>query len=223
MEGMNSWQATDEQLIERARNGDQNALQELWQTHRRWVAAIILAHRPRSIELEDLLQEVVVRLISKVHTLREARAFRPWLRQIALNVCRGAGRSVRPTLRFASQLRHDDAADDRPRTGDGGRISEPEGETIDPAEYVGLQEAARRLLEQAMTLPMTYREPLILRCVRCLSYQQISELLDLPLTTIETRLARARRMLRDELSTGDETQAASPEVNGRSGRGAHEG
>ena len=46
---------------------------------------------------------------------------------------------------------------------------------------------------------MTYREPLLLRCVRALSYQQISEVLDLPITTVETRLARARRMLREEV------------------------
>ena len=43
------------------------------------------------------------------------------------------------------------------------------------------------------------REPLLLRCVRGLSYQQISTILELPVTTIETRLARARRMLREEM------------------------
>jgi len=49
------------------------------------------------------------------------------------------------------------------------------------------------------TLPPEYREPLVLRCVRSLTYQQISEILNLPVTTIETRLARARRMLREEV------------------------
>jgi len=56
-----------------------------------------------------------------------------------------------------------------------------------------------------LTLPPEYREPLLLRCVRALTYQQISEILDLPVTTIETRLARARRMLRAEI--GDEVFA----------------
>jgi RNA polymerase sigma-70 factor (ECF subfamily) len=54
-------------------------------------------------------------------------------------------------------------------------------------------------MEQALTLPPEYREPLLLRCVRALSYQQISEILELPVTTIETRLARARKMLREEV------------------------
>jgi hypothetical protein len=49
----------------------------------------------------------------------------------------------------------------------------------------------------AMTIPEGYREPLLLKCVRGLSYRAISELLGLPETTIETRIARGRRMLRD--------------------------
>jgi RNA polymerase sigma-70 factor (ECF subfamily) len=54
-------------------------------------------------------------------------------------------------------------------------------------------------MEQVLSLPPEYREPLLLRCVRSMTYLQISEMLDLPVTTIETRLARARRMLRDEV------------------------
>ncbi len=190
---MGSWQESDEPLIERARRGDRAALQELWRAHRRWVAAIILAHRPRSVELDDLLQDVAVKLLAKIHTLREARAFRPWLRQIAVNVCRGVGRSARSGLRIASEERRDEEGHLA------GQVGEPPDRGLGPAETVERDEAARRLLEQALTLPPAYREPLILRSLRAMSYQQISEILDLPLTTIETRLARARRMLREEL------------------------
>ena len=63
-------------------------------------------------------------------------------------------------------------------------------------------------MRQALSLPLAYREPLMLRCVRAMSYQQISDVLDLPVTTIETRLARARRMLREELG---EAEPSAPE------------
>ena len=43
--------------------GDIGAQQELWRAHRRWVAAIILAHRPRSVEVDDLMQEVALKLV----------------------------------------------------------------------------------------------------------------------------------------------------------------
>ena len=67
------------------------------------------------------------------------------------------------------------------------------------------RDAAQRLLAQVLSLPGEYREPLLLRCVRSLSYQQISLILDMPVTTVETRLARARRMLREEV--GEEVAA----------------
>ena len=186
-------QNPDEQLVQSARRGDREAQQELWRAHRRWVAAIILAHRPRTVEVEDLLQDVAVRFVSKIHTLRDPRAFRPWLRQIALNVCRGAARSAKTLLRFAGPFR-----DDTDQV-DPGSISEPVSPDRDAPHQLAQLDAAQRLLEQALSLPMTYREPLLLRCIRALSYQQISEVLDLPITTVETRLARARRMLREEV------------------------
>ncbi len=183
--------AVDEQLIERARKADRAAQHELWRAHRRWVAAIILAHRPHSAELEDLLQDVAVKFIDKIHTLRDPGAFRPWLRQIALNICRGAARSTRPTLHLGPAAGSDDEREP-------GRVAEPAGdETTD--SLVERWDAARRLMDQALSLPVAYREPLLLRCLRSMSYQQIGEVLGLPVTTVETRLARARRMLREEV------------------------
>ena len=199
--------SVDEQLIERARDGHRVAQQELWRVHRRWVAAIILAHRPRSVEVEDLLQDVAVKFIDKLHTLREARAFRPWLRQIALNVCRGAARSSRTTLRLG-QCRED---------GDGrdiGTIAEPASDDADVQLCAEQRDAAGRLLQQALGLPVAYREPLLLRCLRSMSYQQISDVLDLPVTTVETRLARARRMLREELRQLDVSFDDRTDLNG---------
>lgn len=137
------------------------------------------------------MQDVAVKLISKIHTLREPGAFRPWLRQVAINACRGAARSSRSALHFDSADRSHEGA------GEPGRVAEPA--TGDGRrEALEESDAAHRLLEQALSLPMAYREPLLLRCVRSMSYQQICETLDLPITTIETRLARARRMLREE-------------------------
>ena len=205
---MGSRHSVDEQLVERARDSDRVAQQELWRAHRRWVAAIILAHRPRSVEVEDLLQDVAVKFIDKLHTLREAGAFRPWLRQITLNVCRGAARSWRTTLRLG-QARDDGEGRDA------GTVAEPAGGAIDIQQDAEQRDAAARLMQQALGLPIAYREPLLLRCLRSMSYQQISDALELPVTTIETRLARARRMLRDELreldvSADDHTLRTNP-------------
>ena len=186
-------QRTEERLIERARGGDGRAQQNLWRAHRRWVAAIVLAHRPRTVDVDDLMQEVAVKFISRLETLRDARAFRPWLRQIVINICRGAARSERPALRLAENGRSDDA----PR--EIGRAAMPAAPGASPSQISARRDAARYVLDQALTLPPEYREPLLLRCIQALTYQQIGAILDMPVTTVETRLARARRMLREEV------------------------
>ena len=188
------------QLVKQAQAGDPAAQQELWKANSRWVAAIVLAHRPRTIEVDDLMQDVAVKLVSRIDTLREASAFRPWLRQIVINVCRGAARAQKQTLRLA------DASDDLADSGVRDSVSVPESNSGISTEDMARRDAASHLLQQAMTLPTEYREPLLLRCVQSLTYQQISDILNLPITTIETRLARARRMLREELAqeVGDE-------------------
>jgi RNA polymerase sigma-70 factor (ECF subfamily) len=203
-------QITQERLITRARSGDRSAQQELWRAHRRWVAAIILAHRPQAIEVDDLMQDVAVKFVSKIPTLRDASAFRPWLRQIVLNVCRGTARGMRPTLHLA----HAESGDDGHLAP--GLVSPPMDSADTSEQIVNRNDAARRLMDQALTLPPEYREPLLLRCVRNLTYQQISEMLDLPVTTIETRLARARRMLREEVGDLDDAPSPRPRVATRS-------
>jgi len=180
-----------ERIVARACDGDRAALEALWRDHRRWVAAIVLAHRPRSVEVDDLMQEVAVKFVAKIDTLRDPGAFRPWLRQIVLNACRGAARQLKPTLRLADSRDEDEHGAFTP-------ASEQSRETA-AERRVGLSDTAERVLERALTLPPEYREPLLLRCIQSLTYQQIGEILELPVTTVETRLARARRMLREEV------------------------
>ena len=161
-------------------------LEALWHDHRRWVGAVLLAHKPREAELEDLLQEVAMIFVTRVHELRDAGALRPWLRTVAINVARMDGCRVR--LRRAAlrplQDEHTQLAD--PAHARDRRASEARAE-------------AQAALAAANALPEEYREPLLLRCVRGLSQKQIATTLGLPETTVETRLARARRLLRERL------------------------
>ena len=71
------------------------------------------------------------------------------------------------------------------------------GLTAAPNEGDGHDGEVQRMLSLAMELPETYREPLMLRAVRGLSSRQVGEILDLPIATVDTRVCRARRMLRE--------------------------
>jgi RNA polymerase sigma-70 factor (ECF subfamily) len=167
--------------------GDADAVQRVWMENRRWVAAVILAHKPREAELEDLLQDVAMTFVRTIGKLRDQATLKPWLRTVAINAARAAGRTTKRRRRVMG-----------PRVEDVEPGLHGEGaETCGAAEAVAQGEQACRLTRLAATLPDGYREPLILKCVRGMSYRQIGELMGLPETTIETRIARGRKMLRE--------------------------
>lgn len=153
----------------------------LWEENRRWVASLIAAHKPTSADLEDLLQDVAATLVARAHTIRDEGAARGWLRVVAVNAARAAGRRV--TRRGEHRRQVIDEGDPSLAAG------------LDPSE-----EAMERELRQRLhALPPTYREPLMLRAVRGLPANVIGEVLGLSEAAVNTRLARARRMLRGTL------------------------
>lgn len=185
--------------------GSTDALREVWQQHRRWVAGVLLAHKPRDVDLEDLLQDVALSLVKRIGDLRDPAAVRPWLRQIAINAARASGRreQVRRPERRGLRLASADAS--------GTPYLDPAApSTASSITSEGHEEGAR-LLSLARQLPEGYAEPLILRCVRGMSYREIGRVLDLPETTVETRIARARRMVRElvALAANPQTTPAS--------------
>lgn len=160
--------------------GDREAISAIWILHRRWVAAVILAYKPREDDLEDLLQEVAMSLVSKISTVRDPRHVRAWLRTVAINAARASARTrqARPQLRL---------------------VGTPEQEKVEPAidESIVRDEESRRILSLVANLPDDYREPLMLRALHGMRSKQIAAVLELPEATIDTRISRARRMLRE--------------------------
>ena len=161
--------------------GDAQAIRRVWNDNRRWVAAVLLAHKPRWADLDDLLQEVAVALVRKVSEVRDPAALKPWLRTVAMNAALASARSGRKRARDTG------IEDDNTYMG---RSIRPE---VDSEE----REEGRRLMALAERLPDGYREPLLLKALHDLSYREIGAILGLPETTIETRIARGRRMLRE--------------------------
>ncbi|MBA4038743.1 MAG: hypothetical protein C0468_00155 [Planctomyces sp.] len=161
----------------------------LWDRQRRLVATILLAHKPAEADLDDLMQDVASAVVAKLDTLSDAGAFVPWLRTIAVNAARASGR--RWTVRRRSLARGLDPHDGEALGRAGGAVDQGS------ADSSAAREEGARLMRLAQELPDGYREPLLLRVVHDLSYAQIGAILDLPETTVETRIARGRRMLRE--------------------------
>lgn len=189
-------------LLGRAREGDRPALAQLWDQNRRWVAVVLLAHKPAETDLEDLMQDVAMTLVTRLGDVRDDRGFRGWLRMVAVNAARAAARSA-GVRRKVRRLDLHDLEERAAATRSGVGSGHAGGDAI-RAESLGRRaegcapsEDAARLLQLSLELPEEYREPLLLKSLQSLSYRQIGLLLDLPETTVETRITRARRMLRD--------------------------
>lgn len=178
-----------------AMHGDMQAVQALWQEHRRWIAAVILAYKPRSEDLEDLLQEVAMTMVAKIKSVREESNVRAWLRTVAINAARAAGRFERARpVRLLSGL---------------------EGERLEQScERAAPDDGRDGVLERVAQLPEAYREPLMLKAVHGMRSRQIAQIMGIPQATVDTRISRARRMLRE----GGTHQAQNePALNGQTG------
>ncbi len=189
-------------LVARAVAGEAEAVQELWREHRRWVAAVILAHKPREADVEDLLQDVAMTFVRSIGQLRDHATLKPWLRTVAINAALASGRQA-TRRREGMAWKVGSSGNTQPGEAGGGP-----GERS-PDDSAGSTEESRRVLLLAERLPDGYREPLILKCVRGMSYREIGVMMDLPETTVETRIARGRRMLR-ELASQKATEPPTP-------------
>ncbi len=183
-----------------AMRGDRAAMQTLWCQHRRWIAAVLLVHKSAGDQVEDLLQDVAMTFVTKIGSVRDPGSIRAWLRTVAINAARASARSAkaRPWQRTSDAAHAAPAAD----------ASRPQD--------VALDEEAARLLSLVSQLPDAYREPLTLRAVHGLRGKHIASILGLADATVETRIARARRMLREQMESrerGGAQASVTPVLN----------
>jgi RNA polymerase sigma-70 factor (ECF subfamily) len=132
-------------------------------------------------DAEDVLQEAMMRAYRYFDSLRGEP--RPWLLAIVRNACFTWLRSNRPA-EIAASLEDE---------------KEPASEEDGPEALVA-RDVDRRLLNEAISaLPAQFREALVLRELEDLSYKDIARITDVPIGTVMSRLARARRLLGDSM------------------------
>ncbi len=172
-------------VIEAVQQGDQQALGELIERHGRWVRGLVYAQLGDVAATDDVLQQVWLRVWQQARSLRDPRTWRAWLCRLARNAAYDERR----------RRRRREAVE----TSDAGTAGNRDSATEVPAAMEAA-ERQRTVLRALRGLPTIYREPMVLRHLEGWSYQQIAEVLDLPAATIETRLVRARRLLREALA-----------------------
>lgn len=169
--------------VARAQQGDRLAAEWLIREHEGWVRSAIYAVTGRADIVDDIAQQVWMRVWERLGTLEDPGRLRPWLyttaRNTAIDVCTAERR--RRQLAGAGEI---------------GEVADGDG---DPFRAVAGDELKDVLVQAVRALPALYREPFVLRHLEGWGYAEIGDVLELPADAVETRLVRARRMLREML------------------------
>jgi RNA polymerase sigma-70 factor, ECF subfamily len=161
-------------LVAAARDGDRAAFGQLYARYARMVHGILLARAPRG-EVDDLVHDAFLTALRRLDTLRDLRAFGPWLAMIARNRATDYHRRAPATAELPDEL-------------PGGDVH-PEGQ-------------AMQVLAAIRSLPEAYREPLILRLVEGMTGPEIAERTGLTAGSVRVNLHRGLQQLRARLARG---------------------
>jgi RNA polymerase sigma-70 factor (ECF subfamily) len=174
----------EELLVKRAKRGDVSAFSELVRRYERYVLNLVYRTLGRSEDAEDIAQEAFVKAFLNIKKFKEESKFSTWLSKIVINLCMD---KIREKANKEENLE------------EGVWLTIPQSSYYSPEETVERLEIQEWIKKAVMSLPEDLRIVFVLREFEDLSYQEISEMLDIPIGTVESRLYRARMKLRSLL------------------------
>ena len=190
---------TDEELVRRFKNGDTGAFSTLLDRYQDRVYSLCLRWLSDAQEAEEVAQEVFVSIFRALHGFRGESKLSTWVFRVATNHCR----NHRLHLQRRARNRHEPLEGTNPEAPDR-QLPHPGPGTDRGAMR---SEASQTLLQAIEGLEEGHRAVVLLRDVQDLSYEEISDILDLPTGTVKSRLHRARtelaRRLRARLGPED--------------------
>jgi RNA polymerase sigma-70 factor (ECF subfamily) len=157
-------------LIRAVLAGDHDKYGRLYSLYAPLVHGILLARVPRS-DAEDLLQDIFLHALRKLHTLRDPNAFGPWIGMIARNRAMDFHRKSRETVELPEDLKGGDSTETK----------------------------AAEILEIIRSLPDAYRETLVLRLVEGMTGPEIASRTGLTAASVRVNLHRGMKLLRAKL------------------------
>ena len=178
--------SADIAAVEAVIAGDRARFRELVDRHQHRVYVTVFRIVGREAEAEDLTQQAFLEGFTALGRYDRKRSFLTWLLRIAVNNCKDFLKSHK---RRETSLRLD--------TDGHGALHA--GHVPGPHQATEAYRQAARIEQALTTLDDKYRVPVVLRDVQGLSYAEIREVLDLPLTTLKMRVVRGREQLQGML------------------------
>ena len=192
----------DSLLVAKAKKGDWSAFEQLfWRYHEK--VYTFTWHFLQSRELaEDVTQDTFVKAWESLHSLKSNDAFQAWLHQIARRLCLD---TLRKRAWETSVSEFNVPADQQISEDGEGEVElflagVESTDSLDPEEVVIENERKRAVHEAIAQLSPPLREVVVLHYLEGLSVDEVAKVLSVPIGTVLSRLARARKALRRTLA-----------------------
>ncbi len=185
---LNKKAITDEQLIARFQKGDVQAFEMLVRRYKNQLVNYVYRFVGTRSDAEDIVQETFLRVFKNKHYYKEIAKFSTWVYTIAGNLAktelrRRKRRKIFSVSNFVNENRDYDIPDED---------HNPEREVDGTIKEDLIQKAIEKLTPK-------FREVILLRDVQGFAYEEISQILNIPLGTVKSRVNRGRLRLQDDL------------------------
>lgn len=176
--------------INQVLKGNQNAFGDIVDLFKDKVFQLCYRMLGNRHEAEDLAQEAFVKAYINIRSFNIQMKFSTWLYRIATNLCIDRLRKKKPDYYLDAEIAGTEGLTMHAQIASENELPE------EKLEHIELQESIQ---EEIMRLPEKYRSVIILKYIEELSLKEMSEILDLPIGTIKTRIHRGREALRKQL------------------------
>ncbi|CAH0122662.1 RNA polymerase sigma factor FliA [Paenibacillus sp. CECT 9249] len=173
-----------------ARKGDQRAFAEIVDLFKDKIFHLAYRMLNNRHEAEDVVQDTFLRVFKNLDRYDEHQKFSTWIYRIGTNLCIDRLRKRKPTYSLDAEMNDQEGID--------GYSMIPSDDVTPESELI-VSETQQLIRDAIDTLPAKYKSVMILRYLQDLSLQEISDVLDMPVTTIKTRVHRGREFLRKRL------------------------
>jgi len=175
-------------IIELCLAGESHHFRRLVERYQRGILSLTYRMVGSRADAEEMAQQSFVDAFQALRDFNPEYRFSSWIYRIAINNCK-------------------DYLKSRKRTEQSLPEEVPAGEAAfsahlpDPESALAAREADQVLTRALVRVPLKYRAVLVLKDIEDLSYEEIRQVLKLPVTTLKIRVVRARKMLRDLLKS----------------------
>ena len=184
----NKYIYTDEQLMSLFQGGDENAYIVLVNRYKDKLINFIFHYLKDSESAEDIVQETMIKLYQKKHYYKEIAKFSTWLYTIAKNLANTELRKIKNRkTTLLSQFSKDDKTYEIP------------SEDLEIGQEVQTDVVNEIIMDAVNQLSEKFKSVIVLRDIQEISYEDISEIIGVPIGTVKSRINRARLQLQVEL------------------------